>query len=74
MLAEIEVREVYGVKRYYPANPTARIFAELTGKQTLTLDAIELMRKLGVGIKAVQKEIEWEACTADYAKQGTYRF
>ena len=59
MLAEIEVREVYGVKRYYPANATARIFAELTGKQTLSLEAIALMRKLGVGIKAVQKEIEF---------------
>ena len=58
MLAEVEVREVYGVKRYYPANATARIFAELTGKQTLSLEAIGLMKKLGVGIKAVQKEIE----------------
>lgn len=58
MIAEVEVKEVYGKKLYYPANPTARIFAELTGKQTLTLDAINLMKKLGVGIQAVQVKVE----------------
>ncbi len=48
----IEVRNVYGIDRFYPANESARIMAEMLGRKTLNQeDLITLHEKFGFEIR-----------------------
>lgn len=49
-IVAVEVRNVYGVKKAYPANETARLFADMVGRKTLTRRDIEYCRDLGYSI------------------------
>ena len=47
----VEIRNVYGCNTVYPVCPTAKLFASLTGKKTLTHYAIADIKALGYTIK-----------------------
>lgn len=53
----VKPKDVYGIRRIYPVCEKAMIFAKLTGKQTLTIDAITYIKQLGYTIKVQQEEI-----------------
>ena len=53
----IEVRDVYGHEKYYPACDASKIFAKLTRTITLTPAAINDIKKLGYEVKTKQREI-----------------
>lgn len=46
MIVRIRVEKVYGVVKFYPANPEAELFAAIAGTRTLTRNAIETLQKL----------------------------
>ena len=50
---QVEQREVYGNKLYYPVNDKAKMFARLVGTKTLTPIAIFRARELGLTVKVV---------------------
>ena len=47
----IAVKNVYGNERNYPACDTAKLFCELTGSKTLTIDQLNVIERLGYSIK-----------------------
>jgi hypothetical protein len=48
----VNVKNVYGNTLYYPACEKSKIFAEIAGSKTLTLDTIEQIEKLGTLVLA----------------------
>ena len=50
MLLKITTKDVYGKPTMYPANETAKLFTELLGKKTLSIDDIQNIKKLGYEI------------------------
>jgi len=53
----VDVRNVYGVEKYYPANPTAEIFAEINQAKTLSRRTINLIKDLGYVVEVKPKEV-----------------
>lgn len=53
----VDVREVYGQTRYYPANALADSIAELTGRRTLSQRDFAILRECGFTIDARHKEL-----------------
>jgi hypothetical protein len=52
---EIELRDIYGETKAYPANEQAKIFAQLVGTKTLTHNTLCLIERLGFEIKTKQR-------------------
>jgi hypothetical protein len=57
-VVEIELREIYGETKAYPANNNARLFAELLNVKTLTHAKLCLIERLGFAICTRQKELK----------------
>ena len=53
----IDVRNVYGVEKYYPANETAEIFAAINQAKTLSRRTLEYIKLLGFEVRVQQKEV-----------------
>lgn len=51
----IELREVYGETKAYPANEQAKLFAEMLGTKTLTHRNLCLIERLGFTIQAQER-------------------
>ena len=49
---EVEVKDVYGVTKYYPVCEKAQLFADIAGTKTLTIQAIKKIEALGYSVKA----------------------
>lgn len=47
---ELEVRDVYGTPKAYPANEAARIFAQMLGSKTLTKRVLEFVDALNIEV------------------------
>lgn len=54
MIAQIEVKEVYGNRTIYPVNEQARILARIAGTKTLTIGTLNLAKQLGFVFEVVQ--------------------
>jgi hypothetical protein len=54
MIAQIEVKEVYGNKTIYPVNDQARLLARIAGTKTLTASTVILAKQLGFVFEIVQ--------------------
>lgn len=54
MIAQIEVKEVYGNRTIYPVNEQARILARIAGTKTLTNSTVLLAKELGFHFEVVQ--------------------
>jgi hypothetical protein len=50
---EVFARNVYGVRKIYPANEAARTLALLTRKKTLDKADLDLARQLGLVVEQV---------------------
>lgn len=50
MRIELISREVYGVVKFYPANETAKVIAQIAGTITITPEMLALCRKLDAEI------------------------
>lgn len=50
---EVNLKSVYGEVKAYPINEAAKLFAELAGTKTLTMQSIKLIKALGYEVKAV---------------------
>jgi hypothetical protein len=57
MIAQIEVKEVYGNKTIYPVNEQARLLARIAGTKTLTTSTVSLAKELGFHFEIVQPTI-----------------
>ena len=55
MWITVEIKTVYGNDLIYPICKTAKTFAALTGKKTLTTEAIKNIKKLGYKIFTEQQ-------------------
>lgn len=53
----VDVKSNYGVKMIYPINETAKLFADLIGQKTLTVENIALIKKLGYTVTVKQTEL-----------------
>lgn len=51
----IELRDVYGETKAYPANDQAKLFAEMLGTKTLTHRNMCLIERLGFTIETKQR-------------------
>lgn len=57
MQVVIEIKDVYGQKLAYPVCQNAKIFADLTGKKTLTSFALRQISRLGYDIVNQHSEV-----------------
>lgn len=57
LIAFVEIKNVYGVERIYPANETAKILTNMTGKKTLERDNVERIKKLGIAVEVITKKL-----------------
>ena len=56
----IEERIEYGTKRYYPTNELGKKFANLLGKKTLTLEALNfIIKELDIPVNFKPNEIKF---------------
>ena len=54
----VEIREVYGAKKYYPHCGDAKVFASIAGTTTLTEQTLRRVMKLGYKVKTLQRPTE----------------
>jgi hypothetical protein len=54
MIAQIEIKEVYGNRTIYPVNEQARLLARIAGTKTLTAATVTLAKQLGFHFEVVQ--------------------
>lgn len=52
-VVQVNLKSVYGEVKAYPANEAAKLFADLAGTKTLTMQALKLIQSLGYEVKAV---------------------
>lgn len=67
MHIEIEIREIYGQPKAYPACDRARLFAAMLETKTLTLSALRHIEQLGFEISTTNR-IGWQ--NGDVLKAG----
>lgn len=53
MTIQVEVKWWYGNRLIYPVCENAKKFANLTGKKTLSIDAIKLIESLGYTVEPI---------------------
>lgn len=56
----IEVRDIYGHPKFYPACKDAKLFASIAGTTTLTEKTIRQIMALGYKVKTLQRKHEFE--------------
>ena len=49
----VQVREIYGAKKYYPACKQSELFAAIAGTTTLTVRVLKCIESLGYQVYAV---------------------
>lgn len=47
----VEIRDIFGKRKAYPANDKAELLAKIAGTTTLTTRTIELARDLGLTVR-----------------------
>lgn len=52
-VVQVNLKSVYGEVKAYPANEAAKLFADLAGTKTLTMEALRKIKALGYEVKAV---------------------
>jgi len=55
---QIEIKNHYGNKMYYPACDNSILLARLAGTKTLTPEAIRTIKELGYSVQVKQPTIE----------------
>ncbi len=52
-LIQLQVRTVYGNKRYYPFNRQATLVCDMLNKRTLDDNVVRILREMGFTVEAV---------------------
>lgn len=52
---QVQIKNVYGVQKIYPACDKAKLFAKLVGQTTLTSQDIRVIKDLGYTVEVVQE-------------------
>ena len=50
----VEIKNVFGVEKYYPRCPHSEKFAKLAGTKTLTPEAIEIIKGMAYSVEVFQ--------------------
>ena len=53
MIVTVLVKDQYGKPAYHPMDENARLFADLAGTKTLTIEALQKIKRLGYDIVAM---------------------
>ena len=54
----VQIKHQYGTERIYPINQTAKTFAELSRKDTLSRDDITKIKSLGYDVEVHQETVK----------------
>jgi len=54
MKITVQIKSTYGNENIYPVCDTAKLFADVAGTKTLTLNIIERLKKAGYSIQVQQ--------------------
>lgn len=54
MIAQVQIKEVYGNTTIYPLNEQAQVLAQIAGTKTLTPQTVKLAKLLGFHFEIVQ--------------------
>lgn len=54
MIAQVQIKEVYGNRTIYPLNDQAQLLAQIAGTKTLTPQNVKLAKLLGFHFEIVQ--------------------
>lgn len=54
-VVQIQVRDVYGISKAYPANKAAELFAQIAGTKTLCRETLRYAEQLGFEVQEVSK-------------------
>lgn len=54
---KVSVKNVYGNELIYPECEQSKLLAQLTGRKTLTQDAISLIKQLGYEIEVIAPKL-----------------
>ena len=53
----VRIRDVYGVRKYYPANEEAELFLRLGNTKTISSRWFPVIRELGFELQVVKEEL-----------------
>ena len=57
MLISVEIKNVYGAEKIYPACNTSKLFADIANTKTLTRSVLQSIKALGYSIEIKQAEV-----------------
>ncbi len=57
MQITVSIKHVYGNELIYPVSDNAKQFAELTGKKTLSREALAIIKELGYEVEVQAPEL-----------------
>ena len=57
MIISVEIKNVYGAEKIYPACNTSKLFADIAGTKTLTRSVLQTIKSLGYSIEIVLAEV-----------------
>jgi hypothetical protein len=57
MKIQVTIETVYGTRRIYPLCENAKHFAAIAGTSTLTIQAVDRIKKLGFAVEVVQPTV-----------------
>jgi hypothetical protein len=55
---EIEIKNIYGVEKYYPKCDKAKLFTKMLGQSTLTERDVSVIKQLGYEVVSLAQEIK----------------
>lgn len=58
MIIQVEIKNVYGAEKIYPACTTSKLFADIAGTKTLTRGVLQTVKSLGYSIQIKQAEVQ----------------
>ncbi len=57
MIIQVEIKNVYGTEKIYPACTTSKLFADIANTKTLTRGVLQTIKNLGYSIEIKQPEV-----------------
>jgi hypothetical protein len=58
MIISVEIKNVYGAEKIYPACTTSKLFADIANTKTLTRGVLQTIKNLGYSIEIKQPEVQ----------------
>lgn len=58
MIISVEIKNVYGAEKIYPACNTSKLFADIANTKTLTRGVLQTIKALGYSIEVKHAEVQ----------------